>query len=562
MRRLFIFSIFLLSLFTLKAHDNTNEAILEKIDSLSEVDFILADSLIKAYIASPLYIDNSDLMHALYYRAARLHKYEGFYEEAEAYYEHAIEIVDQTRNYSKSIKYRLSASHNALDQGDLNEAIKIGINANEIAIDNKDSLWIARTYNNIAEAYRFFDQLDLSFSYNQKALTIGRKLNDEHIYAMIYNNMAVILGEMGKNEEAIDTLENALELLGDSNFFARAKFNSNLGFCYRNLGDFTLALKHHKIALDFKIQAKMKESYGYSFGAIGRAYDGLGILDSAIFYTLKEYKHAIDYKDPYQLKDAAIHVANAYHTAQDYENAFYYLNIGCEMEDSLYDAEIEQSSLLYQRKYDLSQKEREIEQLKVLQDLSNSRQRIVIITLLSLLVVALLIATIFRLRGKRKEQERKMAELKLEVVEKENVQNRNALKEFTAELMAKNKGLKELNEKLLIKEKELQSLREGKSEELEQLSEIKLLTEQDWIKFKQLFEKVYPDFFERLNMTKIDFTKGEKRLMSLIKLDMEIKEIADTLGISAESVSKSRFRLKKKLSENSNDSIESFVHQL
>ncbi len=43
---------------------------------------------------------------------------------------------------------------------------------------------------------------------------------------------------------------------------------------------------------------------------------------------------------------------------------------------------------------------------------------------------------------------------------------------------------------------------------------------------------------------------------------MENKEMADTLGISAESVAKSRFRLKKKLQFDSDGNLEEYIFNL
>lgn len=128
-----------------------------------------------------------------------------------------------------------------------------------------------------------------------------------------------------------------------------------------------------------------------------------------------------------------------------------------------------------------------------------------------------------------------------------NQKNQDDLESFAQDLQEKNKSIRTLNEVILSQETKLKELASNYDENKSQLTESKILTDEDWTKFKTLFERVYPDFFEKLNKMDKNFTKGEKRIMSLIKLNMNNKEAADTLGISSESVSKSKSRLKKKL---------------
>ncbi|MBL4710476.1 MAG: hypothetical protein JKY48_18755 [Flavobacteriales bacterium] len=117
-----------------------------------------------------------------------------------------------------------------------------------------------------------------------------------------------------------------------------------------------------------------------------------------------------------------------------------------------------------------------------------------------------------------------------------------------------------MNNQLILKENEIKQLQNSKNEKLEELNEIRILTEKDWTRFKSLFDKVHPQFFRKLNANSLNFTKGEKRLLALTRLDMENPQIADALGISSESVSKSRFRLKKKLEEHAFNSVEELAY--
>ncbi|MFN3379300.1 MAG: tetratricopeptide repeat protein [Runella zeae] len=82
---------------------------------------------------------------------------------------------------------------------------------------------------------------------------------------------------------------------------------------------------------------------------------------------------------------------------------------------------------------------------------------------------------------------------------------------------------------------------------LETLHHRTILTDDDWRYFKHLFEQVYPNFFDNLHLKYPDLTPAEIRLIALLKLDLTSKEMAYMLGVSTESLRKSRYRLRKKL---------------
>lgn len=89
-----------------------------------------------------------------------------------------------------------------------------------------------------------------------------------------------------------------------------------------------------------------------------------------------------------------------------------------------------------------------------------------------------------------------------------------------------------------------------------------ILTDDDWEEFKKTFQEVYPNFFASLRLRFPEITAAELRLSALIKMNLSLKEAANSLGISAESVKKSRYRLKKKIALSEEDSLENFIRSL
>src|SRR5690606_14582080 len=95
-----------------------------------------------------------------------------------------------------------------------------------------------------------------------------------------------------------------------------------------------------------------------------------------------------------------------------------------------------------------------------------------------------------------------------------------------------------------------------------QLLNQKILTDEDWEKFKTKFSAIYPEFLAKFKLMKTSFTEAEIRLMVLLRLKLSGKEMAATLGISPQSVRVTKMRLKKKLQEENYDSVEDFLAEL
>ena len=90
---------------------------------------------------------------------------------------------------------------------------------------------------------------------------------------------------------------------------------------------------------------------------------------------------------------------------------------------------------------------------------------------------------------------------------------------------------------------------ESQQDWLDQITQANILTDEQWRNFKLKFENVHTDFFNRLQSEIPTVTESEKRLIALTKLEMSNNEIAAMLGISPESVTKTRYRLRKKVGE-------------
>jgi len=177
--------------------------------------------------------------------------------------------------------------------------------------------------------------------------------------------------------------------------------------------------------------------------------------------------------------------------------------------------------------------------------LNKKREQLALIRNFSIALLVIITAFGFlyfnrqRLKMQLQQNEAIAAKTKAEAEAKEALDQLNV---FTQSIIDKTNLVEKLQEQLMQKE-----LDEGQIHQISLLSQHTILTDADWDEFKHLFEKVYPGFFIRLKNQVPDITVAEQRMAALSKLKIPSKEAATLLGISPNSVIKTRTRLRQRL---------------
>lgn len=153
------------------------------------------------------------------------------------------------------------------------------------------------------------------------------------------------------------------------------------------------------------------------------------------------------------------------------------------------------------------------------------RNALIIICLLAIVVA---VQTVHRLKRANKNNEEKLVEYANVLVEKNQL-----IEQFKNEMQQ----LKNQPEHI---EHEIEDI-------FKALRSHTILSEEDWQRFKQLFERVYKNFFTNITQTIPGITQSEIRLLALTKLGLSTKEMADMQGVAADSIRKARYRLRKKI---------------
>lgn len=141
----------------------------------------------------------------------------------------------------------------------------------------------------------------------------------------------------------------------------------------------------------------------------------------------------------------------------------------------------------------------------------------------------LLLLIIFIYVRKRKQYKTKITSQNVEIKKAQLY-----LDHFIANNRKKDQIINELSEKITITNKQ-------------SLLDMMILTDDDWITFKREFTILHPYFFDKLRSISPKITPALERLSALLYIGLDNSQIANTLGIGKDSVSRTKRRLKEYL---------------
>jgi tetratricopeptide (TPR) repeat protein len=254
------------------------------------------------------------------------------------------------------------------------------------------------------------------------------------------------------------------------------------------------------------------------------------------------------------LRDSYASLSQIFRAMGNYDSAFYYNDRYQVLHDSL-EKQVATSSLAISKaKLNDEVSRFNMERLDQQKKTEVLWRNILIVGILLVAVICIIAVNRQRLKEKiQKEQ----TEKEKQFVEQEVASAREQLRMFTSSIVEKTSLIEKLEEQV-----------RGKTASAEQqaimneLSQQTILTQDDWTRFKLLFEKIYPGFFIQLKEKFPEITVAEQRMAALTKLRLTTKQVASMLGISVDSVHKSRQRLRQRLQISSDDSLDELVAQL
>lgn len=368
-----------------------------------------------------------------------------------------------------------------------------------------DSLCLGESLEQMSAMHGQLDNFEEAHRYFNQAMPLIEKFGDKDQISASLSNFGILYSKQGRPAEAIPYFERSIAINHDiENYRAEGKARNNLADAYRRLGRYKQAISLFQECLEFNISHGLSENRITNYMGLYVTYDSLGDYRSANEVLIKHYA----------------------------------------LRDSLIGAQTQAKIADLEAKYDSQQKELALEKSRL--QLVETRRSLERTATLFGLVVLVVIFGLFRWYRQRKKAEKELAE------------NQENLQRVTRMLLDKNTQISALELQLSALEPTRAPNPEHEST-AENIYSQRILTEADWTEFKIYFEKSYPGFLNRLRSSWPSLSEAEERLFLFLKLNLTRKEISAILGISSDSVKKTRTRLRKRLNLPSKRSLEEFV---
>ncbi|HWV71582.1 MAG TPA: tetratricopeptide repeat protein [Pseudosphingobacterium sp.] len=414
------------------------------------------------------------------------------------------------------------------------EAIKIYTN-------NNDQKGLAYTYGNLGHLYEKSSDYDSAFFFQAKAMKSLELIKDLDGIALIHEN----LGSIYEDKEQYD-----IAYLHFSKALERFKVNGNASMlidAYNNMGDILRKTGRYQEALVYTQKAVQLSNRTKAYSRLSSAYRDLG---------------------------------KTYNFLNKTDSTFYYLELSRQMYINIYNEDSKNQAALLNVLYDINQKDAQIA------DMARQKRTAAVLYFASAIVAVLLIILSFvfiknqrqRIINERNIREKESAllsakqqlmevelknkKLQEEQLKKEVESKAREISLHTLQAIEKNQLLEEM--KKALSEIIRNDSRSYKRELRQLLNKINqsFHKEVHWDDFRRIFEEINQDFFHQLQRINPDLSATDLRLVSLIKLNMNTPDIAALLGISADSLRVSRYRLRKKLGLEQGKSLTAFLQSI
>jgi tetratricopeptide (TPR) repeat protein len=490
--------------------------------------------------------------------------YEGNYAQAKSHFEKASQLSEIAEILELNLLLAESLAEKSRYRGKFDESLNKWYEALQLAESSADSFSIAdvqigmgvvrylRGEMNLAE-----ENVNLAYAFYVRKGTKKKIASCLSLKGLLAHQSGDFQNSIEKNLEAYNLRKEAFDLKGQGESL------NNLALAYMGMKNWKQALSYLEKAVQFKIQAKDLTQMAVIFNNMGHCHAQLGNSGKALDYFQLALKKAQENGQIRDVINAYEDIISVHQKNRDYEEGFKAQKKLIGLKDSLSNVQRSLAVNELELKYET--------QKRGLETLSLQQQQAIItnrwLTLAVGLFLTIIIGILFVDNQKRKHRQQtelltKQDELKkaeLRIVTDLLEYNQKKLNLYTNNLLMKNELVSQLEEKLRGSSNGKTEMGETDQKLIRDFSVVRILTDEDWEEFKDLFNSVHAGMLDRLLSSYENLSLAEQRLFLLMKLELSTKEIANILGVSPDSVKKGRYRLKKKIGIEDATSLQVFV---
>jgi tetratricopeptide (TPR) repeat protein len=485
-----------------------------------------------------------------------IHLHSGDYTSALNYLSKALKLAEKLNdlhqkviiyNYYHLLYFYIESNNKAAEY-----AFKALYLAEKINLD----AGVAAIYINIGNMYLKQKNYTKSKKYLMQALEIAKKIKHKKKIAIINIDLGQICIDEKKYETALEYFYKAM------NTYEKLEIYTRLINIYISIGDILLlqnkydqVREYYQKSLDLANKLSFDTQISLSCNKLANYYYVTGKNDSAYYFADSSYKVIIKLNNYPIVCDAALLLYKLNYNDGNFKDACDFLEIYEQMHDSLIAKRNYMALDNLEAQYVIEKYEKKIQLVKMEKTMFGLKS-IFIISLI--ILVSVIIMQRINKRRIQNKKDKEIITLKLLKTRGELDRKKAELKTLTFTIVEKNKKIDNLQNEItnIGKSDDLDTLNEKK----EELRNLKILTEDDWVTFKSIFKDVYSEQTLKIDHLSPNLSEGDKRQLMLIKLGFSINQSAEILGVGYRAIQKARQRLAQKLNLKSSKDISNIIN--
>ena len=500
-----------------------------------------------------------------------------------------------------------------LEKGNLQEAIEYLIGAKSLAEHYKLDYEKALVNEKLANAYMFIFEHEKHYKLITEAIEIFEIRKDTLSLAKAYNNLAG--GEKFRNEKKTFSYLNKAKLYASSlkNDQLNAEINIGYGTLYIREQKYDSAIYHLEQALPIVEKMVTTSKLCETLIKLGRSYRYLGKNDTSIEYLDKAYKISKNSNNYFYVGRSSYYLAQIAFDNNNKKEAFNRINEAIEHQEftgdikmkletynflssyykdqNIVDSALYYNQLAYNLKdtinerqnlaeikniewyYKLNKKQQVIDNLKEKQLVLEQKQKAEEIakiwfwTALAILItLCISLFFFFKNRISLINKERLLVKIKSEKQKIELEQRNKELVAHTMQIYSKSSTILEIKKNINdLKSKYVNSKEPNLIKDMQRLNFIldnNIRLDEEWEKLKIHFKEIHKGFYEKLKNKNNSLTQYDLKICTFIYLGFDTKKIAQILNIDYQSLRTQRYRMRKKMNLKTEENLEEYIAKI
>jgi tetratricopeptide (TPR) repeat protein len=398
-----------------------------------------------------------------------------------------------------------------------------------------------------------------SIKWYEKAKSIYQETGDTGYIIDLNHQIALSHTALGNLKKAEQGLDECIQ------YYRQEGMKVALAGSLENISEVYILSEKYQEAENNLIEAlsiSKKEQAGFLPGQIYRRlvelYLAIGDLNNAERYgkisieNAKEYGRDKKLITDYQLLSQVYERKSQFSASLDYYKKFHAQN------DSIFGLEKLNAINVLQLEYQEFKNQQEVKLLEEQNRLAQLKQNGLIAGIIAITIIFGVLVFALRQRLSKNRLAKEKAQQELAFNQKELTFKQKELTAYALQIAQKNEVLEGVKTKVA-------EVNNNDPRQLQRIINTINFNQNDddsWEGFRQRFMDLHKDFESIVKRDYPEITPNELRLMSLLKMNLSNKEIANILNVSADGIKKARYRLRKKLALETSDSLESFILQL